>query len=224
MGKGIFWLPLAISPYDDSIILTGYEPYAVYPNTIMGFLTTSWFYFGFADIDKYYNSVKMMVENTLANTRYVIVDYRKDDSTIWTELFTADALTEEYDFTSVIGKRVQLRFRLFGLTNGSTPRVIGSLIQASLRIPEKFMATVNFLVKDRQLDLLGVPDDYQVADDKVDQLLAWGLQAAPVTVRADRKILDNKSFFINNRSIRYIGVTTQEGVEYMIYQMALAEV
>jgi hypothetical protein len=119
MGGVMFYgFPLHINPpqqYDYASVLTDSERYNFYPFRWGGWLETSWITLNLYDVEKFFYSVSVAIEDYNDDIP-VYIDYKTDDDSSWTPISTAttswdDEVEISTDY-SISGKRIKLRIRI----------------------------------------------------------------------------------------------------------------
>lgn len=189
----IFALPLALDPLKDS----------EYEYTSSGHLVSSWFYGGMKDLRKFWHSLSVFAENLSSDHYYSKVYYQVDTETSWTEIGTYDTEPlEEIDISEdddVTGRRFRYKIELSTDDDGETPEVQAVLIDVVERVPPKDGFQIRFLVEDTERDLNGNITGLSAKDVR-DQLNTWRdsrLTPAPLTLRYNHELFDNKRVFID---------------------------
>lgn len=223
IGTGVVWLPLSIDPYNHPS--DAYNPY-LYESE--GYLITAWYYLGLNEIEKLFNSIRLVVENASA-TETVTVAYQVDDDSAWTDISgTVDTFSEKLYLAatpSVTGRRIRFRYRLASTTGTATPRVITTVLDAITRVPTKYTTTLTFRVADGDHDLNGDPDDYQTAAAKIAAIEAMRDLTIPVTISSVLSQLNGGSAFVSSPTLTPYQLHTETGyVEGYIGQLVLIDV
>ena len=126
-GRTIVWVPISIDPFN--------HPDGSYDFATQGYLITAWYYLGLQTIDKLFNAIRLVIENTYSKEEWVDADYQKDDDSTWTSIASGadfEAFSEEKDLAStpsVYGKRIRFRFTLNSHDGNETPRIIASVME-----------------------------------------------------------------------------------------------
>ena len=206
-GSDIVWVPLAINTTQ------------VYPNyyyTWESEVITSMMDFGQADVDKYFNTVKIVGSGT------GYVDYRTDTSYgEWGALGAWSGTTELT--VAATGKRIQFRIRLTTTSNIAYSEINAVVVEGIMRPQVKFFDTVTFRLSDYSYDMNGDYDG-QVPSTVMTRLESWANMAYPVTMYAVNSRFDNKSVFVEPHSLRVLRTTYEEDKATYICQMRLLEV
>jgi hypothetical protein len=217
VGSDIVWLPLSVDPFN--------HPDSSYYFTDSGYLITSWYYLGLQDIDKLYNSLKMVVENTSSTSgaeERVALAYQKDGDTTWTDVTGYyDSFSEELDLAStpsVTGKRIRFKFTLSSHDGANTPRIVATILEAITRLPNKYITTVTARLDPDD------PDDYTSALTKFNALTTMQDAVLPVTVESLVDMLDGKTAFIDGLTPRGYKAINKNGRTSYVIQFSLIEI
>jgi hypothetical protein len=157
----IKWLPLpseSIDPLDDP----------EFPYTHEGHVISSRMHAGMMDINKLYDSLKIMADKLEEGVCWIEVDYKVDDEdAAWMPFPVpfARSPSEELNFVStgedgITGKYLLIRLRFNTSDVNKTPEMRASLVNSLSKVPTKFGFVVQVLLASRSKDLRGEPDDY----------------------------------------------------------------
>jgi len=196
-GSNIVFVPLSISPY--------YDPN--YHYIWEGHLISAWYYGGMQDVVKMWNSIKLFLENVLADHRFVKADYQVDDEDdTWTEITgTFDTIPVEEILISlanppnITGRRFRYRLRFYTDDKTETPRLKASVIQAIGGAPVKYGYVWTFLLADKEmgLDRLADEDSTLSVVSRADQIDTWTRNATPLYMRQVFSVFDAKNVKID---------------------------
>lgn len=208
-GTGIYAIPIAVNPmkqYDYEYF--GYAEQGDKPHII-----TSWFDFGYREINKYFHSVTITSDCTNDSTPtgfeyYYDLYYQVDDQKNWVHAGIAGAEpTIEFHLTSdnsLAGKRIRFKIVMYsnsGYTN--SPRLLALVAKGIVRLPVKRSWNITFLLEP-MVDLNGRPlvDD---KDDFYNRLMEWASSdehATPLLMRSKNVLYDNINVMIDPPSIK----------------------
>lgn len=218
------WMPMSIDPYNHPS--DSYNPYVF---ATEGILITAWYYLGLQEIDKLFNSIKVVCEDA-GTDEQVYVSYQVDDGTTWTDVAgSINQFSEELDLAtvpSVTGKRIRFRLRLTSSDGADTPRVLATVLEAITRLPNKYITTLTFRVVDYDTDLTGNKDLYTSADTKLNDLDGMMNLIAPVSVTSMVSQLDGAKAFVDalNMNPYIVSVGNHKRKEGYIGQIRLVEI
>lgn len=175
-GADFVWVPfpsLAFDPKQDSN----------YPYMHEGMVELAPMYAGLMDAWKYWKTLKLQIEDLVANTTWVEADYQLDDGD-WVTMgstFT-DSPLDEHDFGEtdsdgrsfgVSSKKFKLRLRMLSVDYTKSPIITAAIIEAVTVTKPKF--TYMFSTKTESKDLNGNPDPELTSDQKT-ALVALGVE------------------------------------------------
>ncbi len=206
----LYWMPIAKAP----LHTTGFQ------FALTCELITSWIYTNYKDIQKLWYSLKLFMINASA-ARNVVVDYRKDGDTAWTNFATytgSGGASEKQLLNSsatnasadVAGTRLQFRFTL--TTNDATTPVYvdTALAEVVTRVPGRKSWVVTARVMDFGFDLTGDREPLSAYAIKA-ILETWAnssLYGKRVYVRSLIESFDSKLAFVDFGSFRPIAFET----------------
>lgn len=187
MGGEAIYMPISVNPLEES----GYQ------FRHFGYLVTSIFTGGMQDVIKYIHSIKLATEFLSTDWYTIEADYKLAGDTSWTMIdgnfnvspYDELPLSANNDITS---RWVSLRFRFFTRAANTSPIMYGSVLQTMMFSQVKFVYTMTFRLKDKDVDLLGDRDSVGFKD-KFDQLDAWVKGALPVLFNSNSQ-LDNGAY------------------------------
>ena len=195
-----------------------------------GTLESSWIYGRMHEIQKIYNSLKLIQIDFVAGAQEIEADYRTDNTTTWTVLpSTFDTFVKEIKFTSttppnVTGRRLRFRLRLQTNDNTKTPSVRASIVEAVGRVPIKYSYTFRFVAQDLAKDLEQRDDTYAVVETLMSQLDTWADSVTALTMRSNFSSMDNKSVLLDPAALRPIILMQSEQQERYVGELTLIEV
>lgn len=208
-GTGIYTIPIAVNPmkqYDYQYF--GYAEQGDKPHII-----TSWFDFGYREINKYFHSVVITSDCTNDSTPtgfeyYYHLYYQVDDDKNWVQAGSAGAQpTIEFALTddhSLFGKRIRFKIVMFsnsGYTN--SPRLLALVAKGVVRLPVKRSWNISFLLEPMEdLNKRPLLDD---KDDFYNRLVEWtsgDKHATPLLMRSKNVLYDNINVMIDPPSIK----------------------
>jgi hypothetical protein len=235
-GSDIVKVPISLNP-PAVPVLYDYKAakpvdYGWYPFRWGGYLVTGWMRLNLYDVQKYFHSIKAVVDKNIGSGVELYVDYQVDDSTSswnvinttsFSTFYTKQNMTSD---NSLSGRRIRLRFRIDLNDAGTnvTPVIISTVMEAIVRFPNKHQYDVNYRTRDRDLDLLGAPDPYQWANDKQNKLEEFAELSVPVYVTSSIYTLNNKYMFVETPSARLLEYVDKRGEEFLMGHFSLIEV
>ena len=218
-GSDLVWIPLSIDPFNHP----GNSYVFAYDTTDpAGYLITSWYYLGLNSIDKLFNSLKMVIENaqytSTSDFEHVRAFYQVDDEATWNEITTSalryDTFSEEFSLSSTYamdGKRIRFKFALYSYDGAETPRIIASVLEAAVRVPNKYVTSVMCRLEDYDTQRDGAPDDVPLAITKFNNLVTMQASAVPVSIQSALEMIDGKYAFVDSVSPIALAVNDKEG-------------
>jgi hypothetical protein len=193
-------------------------------------MESGWLYANLQDMEKFYNSLKLITLDTVDNNQEVEADYRTDESATWVPLpSTFNDFREEIDFTStsppnITGRRLRYRLRLQSNDELKTPKVKAAVVEAVARVPVKFTYTMAYRVRDDNLDIESKADSYATAETLTAQLDTWANSATVLTMRSIFSPYDNKEGLLDPTSLRPTYAVPDTQKEQHIGQLTVAEI
>ena len=211
-GGSMTWIPLSIDPFN--------HPDSSYYFETTGELTTAWYYIGVQGVNKLFNSMRLVIDNVLADYEEIKCEYQTDDATDWTEIYgdmdtyVFDTFSEEIDLAttpSVSGKRIRFKFTLISHDGAETPRLVASVLEAITRIPTKYVTTFTARLVDDDTQRDNAPDSVRLAATKWTNLLAFQAQSTPVLTECGFAMLDNIYAFVDDVTPIALALEDAEG-------------
>jgi len=205
VGARLVWLPLSVDPYK--------HPGTSYKFNSTGRLITAWYYLGLVDIFKFWNSLRLVIDNTTAAAQYVKAYYQVDDTETWTSMYddtdtyAFDTFSEEVDLRAipqVNGRRIRFQFVLSSTSSAETPRILASVVEAAVRVETKYQYQITAKIEDYATDRWGAPVD---KDDISSSFLGSALYTnlltlqgltVPVRVESVVPMMDGIYAFVDN--------------------------
>lgn len=210
MGSKLYWIPISRDPYN--------HPDSSYYFADEGYIITPWYYIGRQAVDKYFNALKIVNENTSSSPGepYVIASYQIDDDADWSDIpgvydtFVNELnLSDSYDKS---GKRIRFKYTLYSDTaQEDSPRIISSVLETAVRVPVKYVTNVMVRLADDDHQRDGVPDGIRLAILKLNKLKAMQALATPVRIESSLDLLDGSYGFVDNVTPIQIAVKDKEG-------------
>ena len=221
-GDDLVWLPLPGNTLREDTDTS-------FRFTHEGVLESSWIYGRMHEIQKIFNSLKIIQIGFVAGSQEIEADYRTDSTTTWTALPSDfDEFVEEVNFTSttppnVTGRRLRFRLRLQSNNNTLTPSVRASIVEAVGRVPIKYSYTFRFVAEDYATDLSEQEDNYITVQTLITQLDTWADSVTALTFRNNFSSMDNKSVLLDPASLRISKVDQLGQIEQYMGEMTLVE-
>jgi len=200
LGPDVYWLPLptnTIDPTQD----------ALYPYAWEGSLELSRVYVGLQNLKKLFDSIELGADNLVADGQWIEVDYKLDDeANPWlpiAELFETSPNQEEpFSQTEDVRARwIMVRLRLNTSSRLLTPILRLVILNAVSRIPIRYGWAPNVRLRDHDKDLCGEPDDFVLAQDKLDLLDEWAEGLEPLTLSSILTPFHGKRVFLEGPEI-----------------------
>ncbi|GAG25776.1 unnamed protein product [marine sediment metagenome] len=202
-----------------------------------GSLTSGWMYGGLQDIIKIWNSMKLFIENALADHRWIKADYKLDGDTTWTVIPGAfDTVPREkidLDSTSppnVTGRRFKYRLRFHTDDNAESVRLKSIVIEAVGIVPIKYgyAFSAMFAELNEDVDLEEAPDTtYASISAKKTQLNTWLSAGTALILSSAYAAFDDKTVFMDPATMRPLelwkGNAPGDAHEQHIIQLAVNE-
>ena len=210
-GEDILWLPLpgqTLREDTDTTFIFTHE----------GTLESGWMSANLRDMEKFYNSLKIITLDTNSGAQIVEADYRTDESATWVVLpSTFGAFRTEVDLTSttppnVTGRRLRYRLRLQSNGPFLSPKVKAVVLEAVARVPIKYTDTMAFIAQDLNKDIESRLDSYAATETVVSQLDTWASSATVLVMRSVYSPYDNKEVLLDPASLRptYVDMGNQQ--------------
>lgn len=231
-GSDILWIPLHLNPpqFNDGYVnyASGSELYNFYPYKWSGWLESPWITLELYDVEKFFYSVALNADEMNGNIE-LWVDYKVDDDTSWTAVGTGytnwDDEVELSSTHAVSGKRIKLRIRIDNTTyNYLCPQILSVVLDALIRMPNKYTYNINYRSRDHDEDLQGNPDDYRWANDKQNKLEEFAALAVPVYCESSIETLNGKYVFVETPVVRLEEYIDKTDEEYLLGFVRLIEV
>jgi hypothetical protein len=222
-GQDIVWIPLpgrTLRENTDVSVTFAHE----------GVVESGWISANMREMQKFYKSLRLLVEDAVAGAQEVEADYRTDDSSTWVALpGTFDAFRKEIDFTTttppnITARRLRYRLRLQTDDNTKTPKVKAAIVEAVVRVPVKYSYTMSFRAADNNEDIDGLIDSYTEVETLMSQLDSWANSATVLTMRTVFSPFDNKEVLLDPTSLRPTSVEPSDQVEEHVGQLTVIEI
>lgn len=219
-GTDVLWLPMpseTTNPLEDSN----------YKYFHCGMLETSWQYMNLRDIEKTYKSMKMFVDDTLADNQYIEDSWSLNGGSSESVMYaTYDSIVEEHDLDASQVKGYNIRFKhIFWTTDETkTPVLRATVMEAVAHLPTRHRYSVQFRARDRDINLLGQMDTLS-AQEKLEQLQTWANAGTRLTMQHehDGGPYDNVQVFVSAPSDRPYYVEGAEDLAGYICTMEMFE-
>ena len=217
VGTDIVWLAMP-----SKTIKATNDNYAEY--THESCVTSSWITAGMTDVDKLWNSLKIISENLNENEITIEADYQLDEDTNWTplnEIYTTSP-SQKVLFTfpySVHGKRMRYRLRMMTTNYLKTPIVKAVVVEAVGRVEVKY--SYNFASRNVKYapTLMGTYEEIEPKQiqDIYDE---WVDKAQALYLTSPHRLFSDKRVYPDAISISNIG----EKEEQYVLGMTLNEI
>ncbi|MFA5378099.1 MAG: hypothetical protein WC455_20270 [Dehalococcoidia bacterium] len=203
MGADLISVPIARNPFE--VVKSSAEFDMRFASE--GTLETSFMYTGRRELQKFFNTLKVWVENVSAGNYYVEADYKLDGDSTWTAV-SGDFDTvpvEEILLSSATpptskGKRIRVRLHLVTNDNTKTPRVKVIALEMVAFSKVKYGYAFYYCPADGQnnLDLKDVPDTTFANTNAIfTKIDSWASNATPLTLNCIFAPYNGKTVIIN---------------------------
>lgn len=222
-GQDLVWLPLPGNTLRE-------DTDTAFTFTHEGTLESGWIYANMQELEKFYNSLKLITLDTSASAQVIEADYRTNETSAWSVLpGTFDAFREEIEFTStapptVTGRRLRTRLRLQTNDNTKTPKLKAAIVEAAVRVPVKYSYTFSYRAADENLDIEGDDDSYTRVETLISQLDTWANSSTVLTMRTMFSPYDNKEVLLDPTSLRPYSVIADDQQEAHVGQLTVIEI
>jgi len=175
------------------------------------------------DIEKIYNSLKVISRYVDGTTTWIEADYQIDNDDTWTPLpgIFDKSPSCEVSFSEKIavnGKRLRYRLRSQTKDASVTPEIRATVVEAIGRSTVKYAYAIKY--RTSGVDLIG-----NKIDDIQDQLDEWAAKLTPLVMRSVYTDYDNRLVFLNPIPTAPIkGTPDEEDSEVYIGTITLIEV
>ncbi len=225
-GIDIMWLPLSIDPVNHP-----HTDYYFYPFIWGGILRSSYYYLGMNDIQKHYKKLKFLIEPPLDGetaTLYYNLRTYFSATPVVSNAITISSPTTTYAYEiSVDSNRLTVGVIFHANNNSYTPSLETLAIDAVKRFEQDYRTVLLARLQDRDVDLLGQPDEYVTALSKYNALAALRALTGPVTMTSMIASLDGLSVFVDGLKIRpvweHFGERDRGNVERYLIEIALVD-
>lgn len=194
VGGDVIWLPfpsLTTEPWKDALMEYTHE----------AVIESGWAKCGFADIYKFYQSIRTDAQNLVENNQWIEIDYKLDNATDWTTLDKVIFETGvELDFDELFGiSGKKMKWRARSQTNNKllAVRYKAMIIDTISRVPIKFAFSCSYRIKDGGRNLLGDKEDLFTAEEIQNILDEWASTIRPLRMRSKNIMFDNKRVIID---------------------------
>lgn len=214
-GSDIGWLTLASDPFNFPIN----NNYHHYSFAMDGNIILSYMYFNQQDINKLFNSIRVLAEKSEVSKYVVYIDYRLDETTTWTRLGTIDSFRDELTISSaysVVGRRIQFRLTPYSVYTEYIPRITATIAEALIQQNFKYYLELTFRIADKDDTLRKIPDDRATFASKWDYLMALTQSPAGALMRTQYTTTDNKYYKMDPMSMKIINHVTREGRNFAV--------
>jgi len=175
---------------------------------------SSWHYAGMMDIQKMWNSFKILSENLKADETEIEADYQIDGDTKWRRIrgrFTESPsqkllLDEVY---GVSGKRLRYRLRMTTANRRKTPRVKVVVLEAIGRVDVKYSYSFPYRNLENDRNLSNETEDMSAHERQL-ILDEWVNNVAALNMRCAYELFDNKRVYLEAVSLSNLK-ETEEG-------------
>ena len=224
-GSDVMCIPISENPEQHSD-----ETYNFYPFTWAETIENGWIYYNIREEEKYFDSIKMIVrENNAAASTSVKIEYKIDDDTTWTELdwlagIDLDNNKNLSSTNTLTGRRIKLRFVLRNYNNRYPTQWLGWVLNLSFSLDQKYIYRVRFRIKDNDVDLNQIADDYDSGLDKLSQLKTWANEKSPIKINSYDPSFDDVYGLIDYPSLRTVAVIKDEGRITRVCELSIKEI
>lgn len=230
-GQDILWIPIpseTVDPTQD----------VAFPYTHEGTLIISRMYVGMQDVLKLWNALKVMADKMEKDVAWIEADYKVDDeddewtpfenyfttSPKQTELFTT-VVDPDRPLKGVTGKFAILRLRFQTANTLITPILRATVTRAVSRTPIVHGLGSTIRLRDQDVDLHGIRDDWGLAEEKIAKLDEWANSLKILKLRSISRVFDGMDVFIDDCRLRpYMGNEEGSSAEGYIGTLPITQI
>ena len=224
-GSDVMCIPISENPTSHSE-----ETYNFYPFIWSGEFETGYIYYNLREVKKYFDAVTVNIEEMSTSVDTSIgIYYKKDNDTSWTSVsgsFTTIPI-DTLDFSAdndLTAERIKLRFYWANESNRYIGKMQSWIVDLGLALDQKYVYRLRFRVRDNDVDLNQIADDYDSGLDKLTQLKTWANEKSPVKVNSYDPTFDDVYGFIDYPSLRTVAVIKDEGRITRVCEMSIKEI
>ena len=194
VGDDVIWLAMP-----SKILYAIQDPNAEYTHESV--LVSSWLTAGMTDVEKLWESLKIMADFLKEGECWVEADYQVDEETVWhpiENLYIVSPSQKELfsEITSVNGKKLRYRLRLQTTDYHKTPKVNVVVIEAVGRVDIKQSYTFYFRNIKYKRDLVGEFEDVEPLEVQ-NMLDDWANRLRKLRLNSRWKIYDDKIVYLD---------------------------
>ena len=194
VGDDVIWLAMP-----SKILYAIQDPNAEYTHESV--LVSSWLTAGMTDVEKLWESLKIMADYLKEDECWVEADYQVDEETVWHPIenlyITSPSQKEHFsEITSVNGKKLRYRLRLQTTDYHKTPKVNVVVIEAVGRVDIKQSYTFYFRNIKYKRDLVGEFEDVEPLEVQ-NMLDDWANRLRKLRLNSRWKIYDDKIVYLD---------------------------
>lgn len=225
--EDIYWIPIAKNPLKANGFKFNRDSE----------ITFSWMLGNYKDINKFWNSVKLFVENA-GGGKYVRAWFRTDQSPWYQltgdfnesprkEISLHDHSTPER-WNATAGVKFQLKLQLVTDDEEIPVYIKTAVVESVTRVPTKSAWPITFVIADLPIDAQGDVVDTTATATRA-QLKAWAdsrIEAKPLLMRTENPMFDGIYVFVDQASIQpieYVSIPEQPRKLRAICRMTLIE-
>jgi len=216
----ICWIPLALSPENSDDYRFTHE------STIQIGKAFS----NLQDVEKFFNSIKLISENLSTGSQWMEVDYKTDNDASWVTLSTSytTSASQSVDLDTkneISGIWIEIRVRMYTDDNTISPYLLGILIESLTRVPVKFAYDITFRLKDKDINLKeGKGHDDYTAREKLDILDDWVSVPTPIKLFSHSSFENDRWVFVEPSPVSFVSIFQEEGIETRVATLTLVEI
>lgn len=216
----ICWIPLALSPENSSD----------YRFTNESMLQVGKAFSNLQDVEKFFNSIKLITENLSGTSQWIAVDYKTDSDSSWVTLDTTytTSASQSVDLDSkneISGIWIEVRLRIHTNDNTVSPYLLGIIIESLTRVPVKFAYDISFRLKDKDITLdKGKGHDSYTAREKLDILDDWVSVPTPIKLYSHSSFENDRWVYVEPSPVSFVSIFEEEGVETRVATLTLVEI
>ncbi len=169
-----------------------------------GTLTSAYVYGNLFEIEKLYHAIRVLTEGIDGEKTRIDIDIRLDDEEEWRTLADSVLTSPSSEIkvgggsvVGITGNRLQYRLRIQSTDSFISPKLKTVVIESIVGVPVSFSYTLKYRAVDNDTDLLGNPDDFEDAIDKVSQIEEWAMNLTPLLMRSNIVSMDKRTVFVN---------------------------
>jgi len=223
-GSDVMCIPISENPEQHSE-----ETYNFYPFIWYGEIETSWIYYNIREMEKYFDAVKGVLDDTSGGGyTSMTIRYKIDTDTSWTKLgafYASPSSTLDFSADNdLTAQKMKLRFEWCNYSNNITGILLGWVLNLALSLDQKYVWRIRFRIMDNDVNLHQKADDIASGLAKLVQLKTWANEKSPVLVNSYDPTFNDIYGMIDYPSLRTVAVIEDEGIITRVCEMNIKEI